>query len=94
MVNATGPWAETVTETLLKQPPRRLLRLDKGTHVVVRRLYDHDRAYILQTADGRVVFTIPFERDFTLIGTTDEAYSGDPAVAVPTAEEIAICAAP
>ena len=94
LVNATGPWAEMVTDTLLKQSPRRLLRLDKGTHVVVRRLYDHDRAYILQTADGRVVFTIPFERDFTLIGTTDEAYSGDPAVAVPTAEDISyLCGA-
>jgi glycerol-3-phosphate dehydrogenase len=94
LVNAAGPWAEMVTDTLLKQPPRRLLRLDKGSHVVVRRLYDHDRAYILQTADGRVVFTMPFERDFTLIGTTDEAYSGDPAIAVPTAEDISyLCSA-
>jgi glycerol-3-phosphate dehydrogenase len=83
-----------VTDTLLKQPPKQLLRLDKGSHLVVHRLYDHDRAYILQTADGRVVFTIPFERDFTLIGTTDQAYSGDPAVAVPTAEEISyLCGA-
>ena len=94
LVNAAGPWAEMVTDTLLKQPPKQLLRLDKGSHLVVHRLYDHDRAYILQTADGRVVFTIPFERDFTLIGTTDQAYSGDPAVAVPTAEEISyLCGA-
>ena len=54
-------------------------RLDKGSHIVVRKLYDHDRAYILQAADGRVVFAIPFENDYTLIGTTDRAFAGDPA---------------
>jgi len=76
LVNAAGPWAEMVTDTLLRQAPKQLLRLDKGSHLVVHRLYDHDRAYILQTADGRVVFTIPFERDFTLIGTTDVEHHG------------------
>ena len=60
LVNAAGPWADTVAETVLRQKPCRRLRLDKGSHIVVRRLYDHDRAYILQAADGRVVFTIPF----------------------------------
>ena len=55
---------------------------------MVRRLYDHDRAYILQAADGRVVFAIPFERDFTLIGTTDQAFAGDPSTVLPTGEEI------
>ena len=55
---------------------------------MVRRLYDHERAYILQAADGRVVFAIPFQRDFTLIGTTDRGFSGDPAAVVPTGEEI------
>src|SRR6202042_3698823 len=56
--------------------------------IVVRRLYDHDRAYILQAADSRVVFAIPFQRDFTLIGTPDEAFEGAPAAVAPTGGEI------
>jgi glycerol-3-phosphate dehydrogenase len=88
LVNATGAWVETVAETVLRQMPPRLLRLDKGSHIVVRRLYDHERAYILQAPDGRIVFAIPFERDFTLIGTTDRSFSGDPAAVAPTGEEI------
>jgi glycerol-3-phosphate dehydrogenase len=88
LVNATGAWVESFADAVLrlKQKPR--LRLDKGSHIVVRRLYDHDRAYILQAADGRVVFTIPFQGDFTLIGTTDQSFVGDPAVVLPTGEEI------
>jgi glycerol-3-phosphate dehydrogenase len=89
LVNAAGAWVETVAEAVLRQRPARpRLRLDKGSHIVVRRLYEHDRAYILQTADRRVVFAIPFERDFTLIGTTDQSFAGDPAAVVPTAPEI------
>jgi glycerol-3-phosphate dehydrogenase len=88
LINATGAWNELFAETALRQPPARRLRLDKGSHIVVRRLYDHDRAYVLQVADGRVIFTIPFERDFTLIGTTDQAFAGDPSTALPTGEEI------
>ena len=55
---------------------------------MVRRLFDHDRAYILQAPDRRVVFAIPFERDFTLIGTTDKPFAGDPSVVLPSGEEI------
>jgi glycerol-3-phosphate dehydrogenase len=88
LVNAAGAWVETVAETVLLQRPFRRLRLDKGSHIVVRRLYDHDRAYILQASDGRVVFAIPFERDFTLIGTTDEGFVGDPAGVAPAPAEI------
>jgi glycerol-3-phosphate dehydrogenase len=88
LVNASGAWVETVAETVLRQPPQSRLRLDKGSHIVVRRLYDHDRAYILQAADRRVVFAIPFERDFTLIGTTDRSFTGNPAAVAPTGEEI------
>ena len=55
---------------------------------MVRRLYDHERAYILQAADRRVVFTIPFQQDFTLIGTTDQTFAGDPAAVLPTGAEI------
>ena len=54
------------------------IRMVKGSHIVVDKLYDHDRCYIFQNADGRICFAIPYERDFTLIGTTDEDYNGDP----------------
>jgi glycerol-3-phosphate dehydrogenase len=88
LVNAAGAWVESVAETVLRQAPQSRLRLDKGSHIVVRKLYDHDRAYLLQAADRRVVFAIPFERDFTLIGTTDGTFVGNPAAVTPTAEEI------
>ncbi len=94
LVNATGAWAETFIETALRQQPRGRLRLVKGSHIVVRRLYDHERAYILPTRDRRVVFAIPFERDFTLIGTTELDFSGDLGAVLPTLEEIDyLCAA-
>jgi glycerol-3-phosphate dehydrogenase len=88
LVNAAGAWSELFAETALRVEPRHRLRLDKGSHIVVRRLYDHDRAYILQAPDGRVVFAIPFQRDFTLIGTTDRSFAGDPSTVMPTGEEI------
>jgi glycerol-3-phosphate dehydrogenase len=89
LVNAAGAWVESVAGTVLQQKVAPHLRLDKGSHVVVHRLYDHDRAYIFQAADRRVVFAIPFQRDFTLIGTTDELFTGDPASVAPSADEIA-----
>jgi len=88
LVNATGAWVESFAEAALRLSQRPRLRLDKGSHIVVRRLYDHDRAYILQAADGRVVFTVPFQEDFTLIGTTDQTFAGNPAVVMPTGAEI------
>jgi glycerol-3-phosphate dehydrogenase len=88
LVNAAGAWVDSFVETALRQEPPRRLRLDKGSHIVVRRLYDHDRAYIFQAADGRVVFAIPFQGDFTLIGTTDQTFSGDPSTVLPSGEEI------
>ena len=88
LVNAAGAWVETLAESVLRLQQKPHLRLDKGSHIVVRRLYDHDRAYILQAADGRVVFTIPFQHDFTLIGTTDQTFVGDPAAVLPTGAEI------
>jgi glycerol-3-phosphate dehydrogenase len=54
------------------------VRLVKGSHIVLRRLFDHDRAYIFQNADGRIVFAIPYEGDYTLVGTTDVDHHGDP----------------
>jgi glycerol-3-phosphate dehydrogenase len=88
LVNAAGAWSELFAETALRTEPTHRLRLDKGSHIVVRKLYDHDRAYVLQAVDGRVVFAIPFQRDFTLIGTTDRTFSGDPSTVIPTGEEI------
>jgi len=88
LVNAAGPWAGIFNESVLHQPAPKGLRLDKGSHIVVRRLFAHDRGYIFQTRDKRVVFALPFEREFTLVGTTDCSFSGDPGTAAPTAEEI------
>ncbi len=88
LINAAGAWVDTVADTVLRQPAPRRLRLDKGSHIVVPRLYDHERAYILQAADGRVVFAIPFQQDYTLIGTTDRGFVGDPASVAPSVEEI------
>jgi len=88
LVNATGAWVESFAETALRWRAPGRLRLDKGSHILVRRLYEHDRAYILPAADGRFVFAIPFADDYTLIGTTDRGFSGDPAVVTPSTEEI------
>ena len=88
LVNAAGPWAGIFNESVLHRPAPAGLRLDKGSHIVVRRLFEHDRGYIFRTRDKRVVFALPFERNFTLVGTTDRSFSGDPGTATPTAEEI------
>ena len=81
LVNAGGPWvADVVTGVAGRNSPTRV-RLVKGSHLVVDRLFDHDRAYLFQNGDGRVCFAIPYERDYTLIGTTDEDFTGDPATA-------------
>jgi glycerol-3-phosphate dehydrogenase len=87
LVNATGPWAGIFDETVLHRPAPPELRLDQGTHIVVRRLFEHDCGYILQAFDGRVVFALPFETNFTLVGTTDRSFSGDPGLVSPTVEE-------
>jgi glycerol-3-phosphate dehydrogenase len=88
LVNATGPWLKLFAKRALRDSAPLPARLDKGSHIVVRRLFDHDRGYIVQTRDRRVVFALPFERDFTLIGTTDQAFAGDPSGIEPTADEI------
>ena len=94
LVNAAGPWVSQVLSGVLGQPAPTAIRLVKGSHIVVPRLYAHDRCYIFQNSDGRVCFAIPYHDDFTLIGTTDEDYRGDPAdVACTPAEEAYLCAA-
>jgi glycerol-3-phosphate dehydrogenase len=79
VVNAAGPWVDHVLNRVAHEPERHHVRLVQGSHIVVRRLYQHDRCYIFQNRDGRVIFAIPYENDFTLIGTTDRDYDGDPA---------------
>jgi glycerol-3-phosphate dehydrogenase len=88
LVNAAGPWVAEVTDRVLRLPSKVPVRLVKGSHIVVRRLYDHDRAYIFQGGDGRVVFAIPFQRDYTLIGTTDLDFHDHPGAVAATPEEI------
>ena len=94
VVNAAGPWVGEVLGMTLGTSAQAQVRLVQGSHIVVRKLYDHDRCYIFQNADGRIVFAIPYEQDFTLIGTTDRDYHGDPAAVAASAEEVDyICAA-
>jgi glycerol-3-phosphate dehydrogenase len=76
LVNATGPWAAQFLQQQARQPSDKALRLIKGSHIVVPRLFEHPYAYIFQHPDGRIVFAIPYEHDFTLLGTTDLDYRG------------------
>ena len=71
LVNASGPWVDDVIGGAIGNKTEQKLRLVRGSHIITRRLYDHDKCYILQGGDGRIVFAIPYEGDFTLIGTTD-----------------------
>jgi glycerol-3-phosphate dehydrogenase len=88
IVNAAGPWVAGVLTESLGVASRAHTRLVQGSHIVVRKLFDHDRAYILQNPDGRIFFVIPYQDDFTLIGTTDRDYQGDPGKVSATPEEI------
>lgn len=99
VVNAAGPWADQLQQMLESArqggaAKRAHLRLVKGSHIVVPRLFTHDHAYIFQQPDGRIVFAIPYEQQFTLIGTTDVDYKGDAAqAAIDEAEITYLCEA-
>ena len=88
LVNATGPWAAEFLHDTVHGCAGKKLRLIKGSHIVVRKLFDHPYAYIFQHPDGRIVFAIPYEHDFTLIGTTDIDYHGDADKVAIDADEI------
>ena len=88
IVNASGPWVDRVLQWLPGSRSDSRLRLVRGSHIVVRRLYDGEHAYLLQNPDGRVVFTIPYEGAFTLIGTTDVPCESVPDEPEATTEEI------
>ena len=92
-VNASGPWVDRFVATATPVSTRHRVRLVKGSHIVVPRLFEHRFAYIFQNEDRRIVFAIPYEHDFTLLGTTDVDYTGDPAAVRIEDEEIAyLCA--
>jgi glycerol-3-phosphate dehydrogenase len=78
LVNAAGPWVSHVLGSVTGHNAPDKIRMVKGSHLVVDKLYDHDRCYIFQNADGRICFAIPYEQNYTLIGTTDEDHQGDP----------------
>ncbi|MGI9484241.1 MAG: glycerol-3-phosphate dehydrogenase [Hyphomicrobiales bacterium] len=77
LVNASGPWVDQVLGEVIGKNHVQNVRLVRGSHIVVRKLFEHDRSYIFQNKDGRIIFAIPYERDFTLIGTTDEDQGED-----------------
>lgn len=88
LVNASGPWAVQFLDQVAKVPHDHALRLVKGSHIVVPRLFEHRYAYIFQQPDRRVVFAIPYEGDFTLVGTTDVDYHDDPSTPHIDPEEV------
>ncbi|MHC4845036.1 MAG: glycerol-3-phosphate dehydrogenase [Planctomycetota bacterium] len=93
LVNAAGPWAVDMLSEVRGRPTRRRLRLVKGSHIVVPRLYEGGHAYILQQDDRRIVFVIPYERDFTMIGTTEVLLQRPGPVSASDEEVAYLCAA-
>lgn len=87
IVNAAGPWVADILRDTLKINSPEHIRLVRGSHIVVPKIFEHDQPYILQGADGRIVFAIPYETDFTLIGTTDIDHPSDPGNPVCTDKE-------
>ncbi len=88
VVNASGPWINGVIGKRLSVSTRSHVRLVKGSHIVVPRLFEHDKAYIFQNADRRIIFAIPYEGNYTLVGTTDVDYDGAPEDVAADADEI------
>ena len=86
VVNAAGPWVGNVLRGTLKSNSAAGVRLVRGSHIVTKRLFDHDKCYFFQGTDGRIIFAIPYETDFTLIGTTDMEHT-DPSVAPECTDE-------
>ncbi len=87
LVNAGGPWVEDVVRGVVRLNTSEGVRLVRGSHIVTKKLYDHDKCYFFQGKDGRIIFAIPYEEDFTLIGTTDADHDGDPLGAAASDEE-------
>jgi glycerol-3-phosphate dehydrogenase len=88
VVNAAGPWVDEVLAGSLGRNDAHNVRLVQGSHIVVKRKFEDPRAYFFQNRDGRIIFAIPYEGEFTLIGTTDRDYVGEPGAVAITEEEI------
>ncbi len=94
LVNASGPWLDQTLTHIDHHERREHVRMVKGSHIIVAKLFDHPKAYIFQNPDGRIIFAIPWEDDFTLIGTTDLDFHGNPgAVAINEEETQYLCRA-
>ncbi|MEL6127403.1 MAG: glycerol-3-phosphate dehydrogenase [Pseudomonadota bacterium] len=87
LVNAGGPWVEDIIRNTVRINSTEGVRLVRGSHIVLKKQFDHDKAYFMQGKDGRIMFAIPYETDFTLIGTTDKDHRGAPGTAECTDEE-------
>ena len=92
VVNAAGPWVDTVLGKAMPLKAHNNVRLVKGSHLIFPRLFAGDHAYIFQNSDNRIVFAIPYESDYTLVGTTDVGFEGDPSgIAISPEEAAYIC---
>ncbi len=78
LVNASGPWLDELLNHISHSATKEHIRMVQGSHIIVKKLFDHKRAYIFQNKDGRIIFAIPYESEFTLIGTTDRDFHGHP----------------
>ncbi|MDF1854399.1 glycerol-3-phosphate dehydrogenase [Pseudooceanicola sp.] len=87
LVNAAGPWVGDILRSTIRSNTQGDVRLVRGSHIVTRRLYDHDKCYFLQGRDGRIIFVIPYEQDFSLIGTTDQDHDAPSTAPVCSAAE-------
>jgi len=77
LVNASGPWVEITASLSTDHFAKGIVRQVKGSHIIVNKLFQHSHPYIIQHTDGRILFAIPYEQDYTLLGTTDQDYQGD-----------------
>jgi glycerol-3-phosphate dehydrogenase len=94
IVNTAGPWVDHVLSDVVGQNDAHNVRLVQGSHIVVPKKFEDPRAYFFQNKDGRIIFAIPYEEEFTLIGTTDRDFAGDPhAAKISDAEIDYLCAA-
>ena len=88
IVNAAGPWVDRVLNNAVGKENSKNVRMVQGSHIIVNKMFEHDRCYIFQNDDNRIIFAIPYEQDYTLIGTTDRDYNEDPGQVKITQEEI------
>ncbi|MCL6270214.1 glycerol-3-phosphate dehydrogenase [Sansalvadorimonas sp. 2012CJ34-2] len=89
LVNAAGPWVSDFVESKLNEKPEYGIRMIKGSHIVVPALHSGEEAYILQNKDKRIVFVIPWQGQWSMVGTTDVEYIGDPSEVAPSDDEVA-----